>query len=176
MVATLDCAKWSIVFLHSSKVAPPQKCSNIVDLTIPFIGKWSLNAARVSLLPIFTSSDCPIMVNKKAAFLSSLSLLWAKAIEVSLKLIGFEPDEVLRHGDYRKLYGLKTNEGVLERLVGLDKNSPPLKTKFKDIVRAWRRRWLVNRVKREDVLQGLSGLGAGSISKSLHIDKEEHLL
>ena len=93
-----------------------------------------------------------------------------------LKLIGFEPDDVLRHGDYRKLYGLKTNEGVLERLVGLDKKPPPSKTKFKDIVRAWRRRWLVNRVKREDVIQGLCGLGAGSISKSLHVGDSERLL
>jgi hypothetical protein len=98
-----------------------------------------------------------------------------RQIREGLEALGLKSDAILHHATPRIFYGCELNPRARLALVGL---AVPDSTAAKkdDIARAWRQRWLSNRVRREETLAELASLGPTSVRGSLHADAEGQFL
>jgi hypothetical protein len=82
-----------------------------------------------------------------------------RKIRDGLDALGLPTDDLLNHGGPRLVYGVELTENVQAYLLGLDKNPKymlPLKKAretTEQIARWWLRRWVLQRVERDDVLE-----------------------
>lgn len=89
-----------------------------------------------------------------------------RQVREGLEELGLEPDAVLRHSQFRKMYGLEVFPGGLRALrlnLPLDATPPS----FAEIASAWRERWLANRVNSSEALQKVAGFGPETVRDSL---------
>ncbi len=91
-----------------------------------------------------------------------------RQVREGLEELGLETDSVLRHSQFRKMYGLEVVSGGLKAL-RLNAPTNSVAPSFSDIAEAWRTRWLANRITNRDVILRISRSGADSIRASLAV-------
>ncbi len=98
-----------------------------------------------------------------------------RQIREGLDALGLKSDAILHHATPRIFYGCELVPGARAALVGLAKpedNAPPSSA----VAAAWARRWLSQRVLREDMLSAIEKLGPASVRSSLHTDADGQFL
>lgn len=98
-----------------------------------------------------------------------------RQIREGLDALGLRSDAILHHATPRIFYGCELTPEARLALLGLA-NPDPAGAASTDIARAWRRRWLDNRIRREETLANLAKLGPTSVRASLHADAEGQFL
>ena len=98
-----------------------------------------------------------------------------RQIREGLDALGLKSDTILHHATPRIFYGCELIPGARAALVGLSaaEHEAP---RCADIAIGWRRRWLLNRVRREETLAQMARLGPTSVLASLHADEEGQFL
>jgi Domain of unknown function (DUF4338) len=98
-----------------------------------------------------------------------------RQIREGLDALGIKSDAILHHATPRIFYGCELDPDARRALVGLGGcvGTAPACT---DIAQAWRRRWLVNRVAREETLSAMRTLGPTSVLASLQADPDGQFL
>jgi hypothetical protein len=98
-----------------------------------------------------------------------------RQIREGLDALGLKSDEILHHATPRIFYGCELGTGARNSLLGLEtivEEAP----RCQDIAAAWRRRWLRNRILRQETLDKLCRLGVTSVRASLHADVDGQFL
>lgn len=98
-----------------------------------------------------------------------------RQIREGLDALGLKSDTILHHATPRIFYGCELSPGSRNALVGLG-GIPDEAPTCRQIAAAWRRRWLSNRVRREETLHELSHLGVTSVRACLHADVDGQFL
>lgn len=98
-----------------------------------------------------------------------------RQIREGLDALGLKSDAILHHATPRIFYGCELGGEGRNALLGLGVIADVAPT-CRAIAAAWRRRWLSNRVRREETLEGLSRLGLTSVRASLHADADGQFL
>ncbi|WP_233203771.1 Druantia anti-phage system protein DruA [Novosphingobium sp. HII-3] len=94
-----------------------------------------------------------------------------RQIREGLDALGIKSDAILHHATPRIFYGCELVGNARDALLGLDEEdsaAPGVAV----IAAAWRRRWLVKRVQREETRAALARLGPVSVRASLHADQD----
>jgi len=90
-----------------------------------------------------------------------------RQVREGLEALGINSNEVLHHATPRIFYACMLNSHAHEQLLGissrLGRRAPALET----IAEAWRRRWLLPRIRRGDVLERLESLGPATVRHDL---------
>jgi hypothetical protein len=89
--------------------------------------------------------------------------------------LGLKSDSILHHATPRIFYGCELSPGSKSALLNLG-TAPASYATCSDIGAAWRRRWVINRSRREETLQALERLGPTSVRASLHADADGQFL
>ena len=89
-----------------------------------------------------------------------------RQVREGLSALGFEPNDVLQHGQSRivyaaELYGAARDDLLLNRASGSPR--PPMA----EVADEWLRRWLVMRVQNDEVLDRTAGVSADSVRADL---------
>ena len=98
-----------------------------------------------------------------------------RQIREGLDALGLKSDAILHHATPRIFYGCELSPGSRSALMSLGQATDTYAT-CSDISAAWRRRWVMNRARREETLQALERLGPTSIRASLHADTDGQFL
>lgn len=98
-----------------------------------------------------------------------------RQIREGLDAIGLESDAILHHATPRIFYGCELAPGSRSALLALG-TAETATPSCSDITAAWRRRWLTERVRREETLAELAKLGPTSVQASLHADSDGQFL
>jgi hypothetical protein len=98
-----------------------------------------------------------------------------RQIREGLDALGLKSDQILHHATPRIFYGCELNPDARRGLVGLS-TAPDRAPSAVAIATAWRRRWLILRVAREDTLAAIATLGPTSVRASLHADPDGQFL
>lgn len=98
-----------------------------------------------------------------------------RQIREGLDALGLKSDAILHHATPRIFYGCELSPGSRSALMSLGQATDTYAT-CSDISAAWRRRWVMNRARREETLQALERLGPTSIRASLHADADGQFL
>jgi hypothetical protein len=94
-----------------------------------------------------------------------------RQIREGLDALGIKSDAILHHATPRIFYGCELSPGARSGLVGLLTPNKELPT-CSNVAAAWRKRWLMSRIAREDTLDSLQSLGPTSVLASLHADPD----
>lgn len=98
-----------------------------------------------------------------------------RQIREGLDALGLKSDAILHHATPRIFYGCELSPGSRSALMSLGQATDTYAT-CSDISAAWRRRWVMNRARREETLQALERLGPTSVRASLHADADGQFL
>jgi hypothetical protein len=98
-----------------------------------------------------------------------------RQIREGLDALGLQSDSILHHATPRIFYGCELGPGSRDALLGLGSVTAE-EPSSRNIAAAWRRRWLTNRIQREETLAELSKLGVTSVRASLHADADGQFL
>jgi hypothetical protein len=85
-----------------------------------------------------------------------------RKIREGLDLIGFPSQEILKHGNKRVLFGVSLAENFSEVLLSIQKTPKYFIPQVKPrkitalLAKQWSERWLLNRIKNEEVLEAMS--------------------
>lgn len=82
--------------------------------------------------------------------------------------LGIESSLVLQHAMPRIFYGCEIHEGAKDELLGIRPNTESQSPSAAMIAEAWRQRWLLQRVGREDILERLSADGPHTLENLFH--------
>jgi len=94
-----------------------------------------------------------------------------RQIREGLDALGLKSDAILHHATPRIFYGCELSPRARDALLGL--GAPEAATPAaRDLATAWRRRWVTNRILREDTIEGLKRLGVTSVRASLHAEPD----
>lgn len=88
-----------------------------------------------------------------------------------LDALGLKSDAVLHHATPRIFYGCELDPQARDVLMGLAAASDRA-ANCAAIAEAWRRRWVIKRIRRPETHEGLRRLGALSVRTSLHADSD----
>lgn len=88
-----------------------------------------------------------------------------------LNALGLESGQVLHHATPRIVLGCQVDKNARNTLLGLSDSKSQKKPTTKAIARAWRRRWLVNRVSNPDVISRVRSEGSEYLRNKLVIQK-----
>ncbi|WP_374712410.1 Druantia anti-phage system protein DruA [Symbiobacterium terraclitae] len=86
-----------------------------------------------------------------------------RQIREGLEALGVDPDTILRHETPRIVYACEPVPRGREQLLGQPEAAPSVLPTVAEISEAWCRRWLINRIRRHDVLARIARRG-----KELH--------
>jgi hypothetical protein len=89
-----------------------------------------------------------------------------RQVREGLDVLGIQSDDILRHSQSRRMYGLEIYDGALEAL-RLNEVRRAALPSFEAIAEAWRARWLSPRVANRDVLLRVATRGPNSVRASL---------
>ena len=92
---------------------------------------------------------------------------------LGLNTLGFQSELVLKHETPRIVLGCDIFSNARENLLGQAPIRVERKASMNAISRAWRKRWLLNRIDNSDVVERLKRENAQSIYASLKIDEME---
>lgn len=98
-----------------------------------------------------------------------------RQIREGLDALGLKSDAILHHATPRIFYGCELTPGSRSTLLDLNARSGTYAS-CSDIGAAWRRRWVMNRARREETLEALGRLGPTSVRASLHADADGQFL
>jgi hypothetical protein len=90
-----------------------------------------------------------------------------RAPALGLEVLGIASDDVLNHAMPRLFYACELDPDARLRLMGLKKGSPPRAPSLAAIAEGWRRRWLLARIRRPDMLAALAVSGPGVVHNEL---------
>lgn len=89
-----------------------------------------------------------------------------RQVREGLEELGIETDSILRHSQFRKMYGVEVVPGGL-RALRLNVQSTGNAPRFEEIANAWCARWLTSRVTSRDVLSRVAQSGPDAVRTSL---------
>ncbi len=89
-----------------------------------------------------------------------------RQVREGLEELGLDTDSILRHSQFRKMYGLETVRGGL-RALRLNLPTAAEAPTFGAIAEAWRMRWLTHRIESRDVISRVAQAGAQTVRASL---------
>lgn len=92
-----------------------------------------------------------------------------RQIREGLDALGLKSDSILHHATPRIFYGCELSLGARNALLGLGMPKA-VSPSARDLAKAWRRRWLNNRILRDETLEELRHLGVTSVRATLHAD------
>jgi hypothetical protein len=95
-----------------------------------------------------------------------------RIIREGLDALGLESDHILHHATPRIVFGCELYPGALTDLMRREPLKKPKRPTVAAISRAWRRRWLSQRSKRQETIDKLRALGANSVLASLQTARE----
>lgn len=98
-----------------------------------------------------------------------------RQIREGLDALGLKSDAILHHATPRIFYGCELSPGSRSALLDLAPVAD-IYPSCPDIGAAWRRRWVMNRTRREETLQALERLGPTSVRATLHADADGQFL
>lgn len=98
-----------------------------------------------------------------------------RQIREGLDALGLKSDTILHHATPRIFYGCELSPDARGAMLGLGQADAEVPG-IEQIAAAWRRRWLNNRVLREETLHELALLGATSVRATLHADPDGQFL
>ena len=90
-----------------------------------------------------------------------------RQVREGLDVLGINSDDVLHHATPRLFYACALEENARERLLGLMPDEPESSSGLAAIAEAWRRRWLLPRIRKADVLDRLEALGPEAVRSQL---------
>ncbi|MBF9030627.1 DUF4338 domain-containing protein [Rhodobacterales bacterium HKCCE3408] len=92
-----------------------------------------------------------------------------RQIREGLNLIGINDDSILKQSHGRKVYGCELYEGARDDLLGFGKKSKKrASAPLRSISRAWVRRWLMPRLNKADLIEGVGRAGAEEVLSELN--------
>jgi hypothetical protein len=94
-----------------------------------------------------------------------------RQIREGLDALGLKSDTILHHATPRIFYGCELSPHARDALMGLGVPEAAAPS-ARDLATAWRRRWVGNRILREDTIDSLRELGVTSVLASLHADPD----
>ena len=94
-----------------------------------------------------------------------------RQIREGLDALGIKSDTILHHATPRIFYGCELIAGARDALLGLDRGDGAAPSVMV-ISEAWRKRWLIKRIQREETRTALARLGPVSVRASLHADPD----
>jgi hypothetical protein len=98
-----------------------------------------------------------------------------RQIREGLDALGLKSDTILHHANPRIFYGCELSEDSRSALLGLA-DSTAVRATSAAIGEAWRRRWVLNRCRREETLEALRNLGPTSVRANLYADEDGQFL
>lgn len=96
-----------------------------------------------------------------------------RQVRDGLAALGIEARHILHHATPRIFYGCELHPGAMEELIGLRELSTVEGPTVDAIAAAWRRRWVVGRVRRQDVLDRLRQLGPETVRADLAVPDQD---
>jgi hypothetical protein len=91
----------------------------------------------------------------------------------ALDSLGIDSAQVLHHASKRISYACELFPGAIEELMGLCPSSTTKGNSVKTISDAWRRRWLIPRLRNPELQEKLEMLGPSSVRAELSMPNEE---
>ncbi len=95
-----------------------------------------------------------------------------RQVREGLDALGIESSHVLHHATPRLFCACEIEPGARQDLLGMRAASQALPPSIDSIGAAWRRRWLLNRIKSDDVLDRVGKMGPESVRAQLWADEE----
>ena len=96
-----------------------------------------------------------------------------RTIREGLHALGIESDHILHHATPRIVFGCELFPSARDQLLGLPISKHKKKPSIVAIARAWRRRWLINRSKRDETIAKIRTLGPGTLHQALNLELED---
>jgi hypothetical protein len=96
-----------------------------------------------------------------------------RQLREGLQALGIDPNHILHHDTPRLFFGCRLRSSAFGELLGLASESEAMGSPAPSIARAWRRRWLSQRVQRDEVMEKLRSLGPHTLMQSLKIDAHD---
>lgn len=90
-----------------------------------------------------------------------------RQVREGLEVLGIASDDVLNHATPRLFYACELDPDARLRLMGLKKGAPPPAPSLAAIAEGWRRRWLLARARRPDVIEALGLSGPSVVRRDL---------
>ncbi len=90
-----------------------------------------------------------------------------RQIREGLDVLGIDSNAILHHNTPRLFYACELGHGSRNSLMEMETDDFRASS-AQSIAAAWRRRWLIRRVMRQETLAALRGLGPATIKRSLH--------
>jgi hypothetical protein len=91
----------------------------------------------------------------------------------ALEALGIESDSILHHATPRVFYGCEVHQLAIQELLGLSAPCTSFGPPQSAIAKAWRQRWLRNRIGQSDILARLVNLGPATIKADLLIADDD---
>jgi hypothetical protein len=95
-----------------------------------------------------------------------------RQIREGLEALGLESNHILHHATPRLFCATEMELLAREQLLGLNDGSVCESPSLRAIAAAWRRRWLLNRIQSDDVLDRVGKLGPDSVRAQLWTDED----
>jgi hypothetical protein len=95
-----------------------------------------------------------------------------RQIREGLDALGLESNHILHHATPRLFCASEVEPHAREQLLGLRESSASEAPSLKAIGAAWRRRWLLNRIQNDEVLDRVGKLGSESARAQLWADED----
>jgi hypothetical protein len=95
-----------------------------------------------------------------------------RQIREGLEALGVESSHILHHATPRLFCATELEPHAREQLLGFCGGEETSPVSLKAITAAWRRRWLVNRIQNDDVLDRVGKLGRESVHAELWTDED----
>lgn len=90
-----------------------------------------------------------------------------RQVREGLEVLGIESDEVLHHATPRLFYACELDPDARARLMGIKSSAPSPAPTLPAIAEGWRRRWLVARARRPEVLEQLAQTNSSTVGGAL---------
>lgn len=95
-----------------------------------------------------------------------------RQVREGLDALGIESSHILHHATPRLFCACEIEPGARQQLLGLRAHSQTLPPSIDAIAAAWRRRWLLKRIKSDEVLDRVGRMGPDSVQAQLWADDE----
>jgi hypothetical protein len=91
----------------------------------------------------------------------------------ALAVLGIESRLILHHDTPRLFYGCELHPGAIEEMLGLSTRTTTKGPSIEAITSAWRRRWLVSRIRQPGILDRLAQLGSNTVNADMLVPEED---
>jgi hypothetical protein len=99
-----------------------------------------------------------------------------RQIREGLDALGLESNHILHHATPRLFCASELEPKARQQLLGLAEDNNAIPPSLRTISAAWRRRWLLNRIQNDEVLDRVGKLGPGSVRATLWSDEDGQFL